>query len=74
MMSVIDRGGLRERGIAYSPEHLRRLWQAGKFPRPFKLADAGRLFWDSAEIDKYLEARAGTRVSNEQSKQEQRAT
>jgi predicted DNA-binding transcriptional regulator AlpA len=71
-MNVINRRELRERkGIRYSPEHLRRLWEAGRFPRPFKLSSGGLLFWSEEEIDKYLDACAGNRVSNEQAKQEQ---
>jgi predicted DNA-binding transcriptional regulator AlpA len=67
-MNVISRKDLRERrGIRYSPEQLRRLWEAGKFPRPFQLSPGGNLFWDEQEIDSYLEACAANRIGGDAS-------
>jgi predicted DNA-binding transcriptional regulator AlpA len=47
-------------GIAYHINHLRRMWTAGRFPKPFKLS-ARRLAWKSSDIEQWIEARvAGT--------------
>jgi predicted DNA-binding transcriptional regulator AlpA len=37
------------------------MWQAGKFPKPFKLAERGHNVWDEAEIDAWLELRSSQR-------------
>jgi hypothetical protein len=48
---ALDWQGLRERG------YLRRLWNRGDFPKPFKPSPR-RLAWWSDEIDAWLEAAA----------------
>jgi predicted DNA-binding transcriptional regulator AlpA len=35
--------------------------KAGQFPKPFKLTENGKNFWDEAEIDQWLEQRANKR-------------
>ena len=46
---------LRERGIVYSREHIRRLEKAGKFPLHLNLDPAGRrIAWETALIEKHL--------------------
>jgi prophage regulatory protein len=47
-----------EKGIAYSRQHIHRLIQAGKFPRPLKLGgmEGGANAWPEDEIDRHLEA------------------
>jgi len=42
-MTILSYRDLRARGIPYSKVHLRRLWEAGRFPRPFQLAENGQL-------------------------------
>jgi hypothetical protein len=50
---LLSRADLRARGIVYSPTHLRRLWQHGKFPRPLRLSER-KLAWDKQAIDQWL--------------------
>ena len=46
---------LRERGIDYSREHIRRLEKLGLFPMHFNLDPAGRrIAWETALIEKHL--------------------
>ena len=51
---------LREVGITFSDVHLRRLEEAGKFPRRFKLNPGsgphGAVCWDTADIGRYLDS------------------
>ena len=42
------------KGIPYCRDHLRRLWKAGKFPKPIDVGP-GRLAWIEAEIDAHIE-------------------
>lgn len=49
-----------EKGISYCRDHIRRLVRAGKFPQPIRLSES-RIVWDEAEIDSWLQERAGTR-------------
>jgi hypothetical protein len=44
------------KGINYNRNHLRRLWNAGLFPRPIKLS-ARKLAWRESEIDEWLASR-----------------
>jgi prophage regulatory protein len=46
-----------EKGIKFSRQHLMRLINAGKFPRPVKLGGnpLGGNSWLESEIDEYLE-------------------
>ena len=55
-MKLIDKIGLRAKGIAYSDCQLWRLWKAGKFPRPVKLGP-GRNAWVEDEIDAWIDGR-----------------
>ena len=49
-----DLGPLK--GINYSPDHLRRKWKAGEFPRPVAISDR-RIAWWEDEVDGWLAAR-----------------
>jgi predicted DNA-binding transcriptional regulator AlpA len=60
-MKVLNQRDLPSKGITWSREHTRRMWEAGKFPRPFKLADNGWNVWNENEIDAWLEERASQR-------------
>jgi Prophage CP4-57 regulatory protein (AlpA) len=41
-----------EKGIPHGLDHLRRLWKAGKFPKPIQLFGR-KLVWDEEEIDAF---------------------
>jgi len=56
-MTILSYRDLRARGIPYSKVHLRRLWEAGKFPRPFQLTEHGQLCWTDEQIDAHVQAR-----------------
>jgi predicted DNA-binding transcriptional regulator AlpA len=60
-MKVLRQRDLAAKGITWSREHTRRMWEAGRFPRPFKLADNGWNVWDENEIDEWLAERASRR-------------
>lgn len=56
------RPDLARLGIPYCDVHLRRLEDAGKFPRRIKLTDGGRAVgWLASEVDAWVEARAASR-------------
>jgi predicted DNA-binding transcriptional regulator AlpA len=63
-MKVLSQRDLRSKGITWSREHTRRMWEAGRFPRPFKLNDRGWNVWDEAVVDAWLEERASKRDHN----------
>jgi prophage regulatory protein len=60
-MTILSYRDLRARGIPYSKVHLRRLWEAGKFPRPFQLTEKGRLCWSDEQINAHVQARIAAR-------------
>ena len=49
-----------KKGIPYCRDHLRRLWKAGKFPRPVDVGP-GRLAWIESEVDAHIEAMVARR-------------
>jgi predicted DNA-binding transcriptional regulator AlpA len=55
-MQILDRNGLKKKGIGYSRTHLCRLVKEKKFPAPIRLGDGkwSRVAWDEAEIDKFI--------------------
>jgi prophage regulatory protein len=55
-MNLITFDQLRDRGVPYSRDHLRRLTKAGKFPAPFQLS-VGRIAWREADVDQWIESR-----------------
>jgi prophage regulatory protein len=57
-MTLLDREGLKAKGIRYSTAHLWRLVKGGKFPAPIKLGEA-RSAWIEAEIDAWI----GTKIA-----------
>jgi predicted DNA-binding transcriptional regulator AlpA len=61
-MKVLSQRDLPVKGITWSREHTRRMWEAGKFPRPFKLATKGWNYWNEDEVDRWLEERASRRT------------
>ena len=57
---LLDRKGLEQRGITYSPVHLWRLSRAGKFPMPIK-PTGGRNAWVASEVDAWIAERIAAR-------------
>jgi hypothetical protein len=51
---VIDSKGIKLKGIPYCPDHIRRLYEADRFPKPFKLPGSSRKLWFEDEVDAYL--------------------
>jgi prophage regulatory protein len=60
-MTILSYRDLRARGIPYTRVHLRRLWEKGKFPRPFQLVDGGRLCWTAEQLDAHVQTRIAER-------------
>ena len=57
---VVDKKGLRDKGIKTSNVHLLRLEGENKFPRRFRLTE-NRVVWLEDEIDAWIEQRAAAR-------------
>jgi predicted DNA-binding transcriptional regulator AlpA len=51
--TVLDSNGLKKK-VPYCPDHVRRLYKAGKFPKPFKLPGSTKKLWFEDEIDAHL--------------------
>lgn len=66
-LKLITVDGLAEKGIEYSPRHINRLVEQGKFPRPVKQGQGrgGRLAWPENEIDAYIAALISDRDKKE---------
>jgi len=60
-MRILNHRDLKDRGIPYTKVHLRRLWEKGKFPRPFQLVDGGPLCWTDEEVDAHVQTRIAAR-------------
>lgn len=58
---VINSKGVKGKGVSYCDDHLRRLYEAERFPKPFKLPGSTRKFWYEDEIDAYLAELAAQR-------------
>jgi predicted DNA-binding transcriptional regulator AlpA len=63
-MKVLSQRDLPSKGITWSREHTRRMWESGRFPKPFKLSDRGWNVWAEDEIDAWLKQRANKRDRN----------
>lgn len=61
--TVVDLKGVRRMGIQYSRTHLKRMMNAGKFPKWFSLSDEpkSRRVWWLREITTYLTRRGGSK-------------
>jgi hypothetical protein len=53
---VLTWNDLRERGIHFHSNHLRKLWMSDRFPKPVYLSPR-RLVWREADIDAWLTER-----------------
>lgn len=51
---------LKEKGVPYTRVHLKRLEDAGKWPKRVKVGD-NRVGWVEDEVDAEMEARAAAR-------------
>jgi prophage regulatory protein len=51
-MRLLSHPDLKAKGVPYTPYHLRRLEQAGRFPARVSLG--GRVAWVEAEIDAWI--------------------
>ena len=51
---VLDSKGLKDKGVNYCSDHLRRLHEAGRFPKPFRFPGSRKKNWFEDEIDAYL--------------------
>jgi prophage regulatory protein len=56
MTRLLSREQLRESGVAFSDEWLRRLEQEGKFPKRVKLGDR-RVVWVADEVAAWVASR-----------------
>ena len=51
---------LREKGIQFVPNHIRRLVKKGRFPAPFYLSER-RPAWTEAALDAFIDEREAAR-------------
>ncbi|MBR0798946.1 AlpA family phage regulatory protein [Bradyrhizobium jicamae] len=58
--------------VPYSPLHLRRMWEGGKFPKPFKLG-VNRLAWMESTINKWVQDRIDEQAAPDPDQQERSA-
>jgi prophage regulatory protein len=63
---LLDSDDLWAGGIRFSRQHLYRLIQAGRFPKPIKLGSGGRNAWIADEINAWIKARISERDATEQ--------
>lgn len=61
MRTLVPIDFLRERGIAYHPEYLRKLEKDGKFPRRVPIGGGRAVLWDRDEILEYIAGRLAAR-------------
>jgi hypothetical protein len=47
---------LPAKGIHFHPNYLRKLWQKGKFPKPFKPSEH-RIAWTEEAIDAWIDSK-----------------
>jgi prophage regulatory protein len=59
-MTFLSYRDLRSKGINFSRVHVRRLVQAGRFPKPVKLGEKDNS-WIEAEIDDWVSGRIQAR-------------
>jgi predicted DNA-binding transcriptional regulator AlpA len=60
-MKVLSQRDLKDKGIPWSREHVRRKVKEGEVPPPFKLTEKGRNVWDEEAVDAWLEERRAAR-------------
>ena len=44
---------LREKGIPFGKDHLRRMWQRGDFPKPIYLSER-KFAWRETDVDHWI--------------------
>lgn len=57
---VVSAAGLKEMGVPFSKQHLWKMINEGKFPKPVKIG-ARRNAWVKAEVDAWIKARVEER-------------
>jgi prophage regulatory protein len=60
VVNIISSEDLPAKGITFTARYRRRLIEAGKFPKPFRLGER-RLAWIEEEIDQWIAARVAAR-------------
>jgi prophage regulatory protein len=60
-MKLLDRAGLKAKGINFSATQIWRLMAAGKFPKQIKIGSKNA--WVEQEIDDFIAARVAERDS-----------
>ena len=68
LMVVLSFPELKNLGVRFSRQHIRRLVKAGKFPAPIKIGENTNA-WLESEIDRYLK----DRIAERDAKQSHRA-
>ena len=64
-MKLLSYPQLRERGVPYTREHLRRLIDAGRFPQPVALSNK-RIAWVESEVSDWIGALVAARPEQRQ--------
>ena len=59
-MRLLNLDGLREKGIKFSRQHIRRLVRRKRFPAPVKVGENTNA-WPEHEIDQYIKDRIAQR-------------
>ncbi len=57
---IFTLGTLRDKGVPFSKNHIRRLVRMGRFPKPFRLSER-RPAWTEAQLDAWVSAREAER-------------
>ncbi len=57
---ILDHAGLKDRGVSFHPNHIRRLEKQGKFPKRVRLGP-NRVGWVESEILQWLADRIAER-------------
>jgi predicted DNA-binding transcriptional regulator AlpA len=59
-MRLLTFNQLKDKGIPWCRDHLRRKAKAGEFPAPVPISDS-RIAWVETEVDVWMEARTAER-------------
>jgi hypothetical protein len=52
-LRLLSQDDLRAKGVDYHPNHLRKLWQRGDFPKPIHLSPR-RIAWNEQAVDEWI--------------------
>jgi predicted DNA-binding transcriptional regulator AlpA len=59
---LITQKQLPEKGIAYHPNHIRRMWKQGAFPKPVYISKR-RFAWPEEVIDEWIAAKVAEQAA-----------